>query len=127
MILCDHAQVIDGKLNITGAAWDRQVATGVKIISVAAIVEVLRDEANDQHAVVIELLSQYGEPIMTGGVPANAHVTFSVRMGDARLPVATVPIAVTLPPLHLRSGLYGVRLGVDGRELDYRSFSAIEA
>jgi hypothetical protein len=125
VILCDGAQLVDGKLNITGAAWDRQVAAGPKIISVAAIIEVLREEASKQHALTIELLSTYGEPIMTGGVPATAQATFTVQMRDERLPVATVPIAATLPPLHLRSGLYGVRLCVNGRELDYRSFSAV--
>lgn len=66
MMLCDHAQVADGKLYISGGGWS---FTGpVPSPSAIAIkIDVPWDRTNDQIHLLLRLLGQDGEPVMQDG------------------------------------------------------------
>ncbi|HEX9888590.1 MAG TPA: hypothetical protein VGA69_03875 [Nitriliruptorales bacterium] len=61
MLLCDYAQVADGKLNMLGAGWS--VTTGNAPFGIAILVLVPWDQANMRHAFRLELIDGDGNAV----------------------------------------------------------------
>ncbi len=63
MLLADHAQVADGKLNIIGAGWTH---TGPQPMpfAVAGIIEVPWRAANKKHTFRLDLIDLHGNPVL---------------------------------------------------------------
>jgi hypothetical protein len=120
MLLCDAAQVSEGKLFILGGGWS---ITGPAMgpSAIALKLEVPWDETNVQHHWELYLVDADGHPIVVeteeGQQAIEVRGDFEVGRPPG-LPVGAsldVPIAVNLPPLPIEPGArYQWRLTVDG-------------
>ena len=129
LLLADHAQVADGKLNVIGAGW---TFTGPAPLpfALAGWVHVPWDLANTSLAVTLELLDTDGKAVMVDvpgemAQPLAMHV--SVEVGrPAGVPPGTTqdcPLALNCAPIALQPGQgYEWRLLVDGELLTRRGF-----
>ncbi|OHV39788.1 MULTISPECIES: DUF6941 family protein [Pseudofrankia] len=109
MILCDAAQVAEGKLNVIGGGWNligplpAPSALGIRI-------EVPWDRANSPFTLRLELHDQDDEPVMQPGPtgPQTVQIEAVMEVGrppgpDRGLPLQ-IPLAITVPPLTLAMG-----------------------
>jgi hypothetical protein len=120
LILCDFAQVTDGKLTIVGGGWNEIHVLGHPF-SVAALIEVPWSAQGRRHEVLLELLDEDGYPVMNDelGVPVRVEALLEINEGDTtpeRMGVSVnVPFACMFPPLPLKAGRrYVWQLSVDG-------------
>jgi hypothetical protein len=109
MILCDSAQVSDGKLHLLGGGWT-VTGPGPVPSAVAMIVEVPWDQANTTIPFTLQLRDADGQPVMQEGPmgPAPVMVDAAIEVGrppgvPAGTPL-TVPLALGIPPLELPGG-----------------------
>jgi hypothetical protein len=97
MLLCDAAQVADGKLFVLGGGWS---ITGAQMgpSAIALKLEVPWDQTDVAHHWELYLVDADGRPVtIQTGAPLD------------------VPIAVNLPPLPVQGGeRYEWRLTIDG-------------
>jgi hypothetical protein len=120
LILCDFAQVTDGKLTIVGGGWNEIHVLGHPF-SVAAIIEVPWSAKSVSYEVLLELLDEDGYPVMNDelGVPIRVDALIEINEGDTtpeRMGVSVnVPFACMFPPLPLLGGRrYVWQLSVNG-------------
>jgi uncharacterized protein DUF6941 len=120
MLLCDAAQVADGKLFVLGGGWS---ITGPSMgpSAIALKLEVPWDQTNVQHHWELFLVDADGRPvtIQTDDGQQSIEVRGDFEVGrPPGLPMGSpldVPIAVNLPPLPVEAGeRYEWRLTVDG-------------
>jgi hypothetical protein len=119
LMLCDFAQVAEGKLFISGGGWSY---TNVLHGHIAVLFKVGWDEANHRITAAFSLLDTDGAAIPFGDEQQN-QVTVVLEVGrPAGLPRGTdldVPIAVPLPNVQLNPGQYEWVLHVDGHTEDH--------
>jgi hypothetical protein len=116
LILCDHAEAVNGKLYIMGAAWNLLQAPGAPInIALAIIVKVAWDEADRAHELLAELVTADGETVEMGGDPVAPHGRFEIGRPPGIKPGSTLnmPLAFNLNGLVLDAGQYEWRLTID--------------
>lgn len=122
MLLCDAAQVAEGKLFVLGGGWS---ITGPDPVpsAVAIKLEVPWDRANERHHWELFLVDADGRPVTVKGDFGEHAVQVAGDFEVVRpegLPAGApldVPIAVNLPPLPVPpGGRYEWRLTVDGQE-----------
>ncbi|HTU80946.1 MAG TPA: hypothetical protein VMF61_02390 [Candidatus Acidoferrales bacterium] len=109
MMVCDMAQVADGKLYILGGGWHVTTApTGP--CAVALLVDVEWEDANKKHEFVIELVDADGQPISMPGptgefAPLRIGGAFETGRPPGARPgsVTSVPLAVNFGPLPLEA------------------------
>lgn len=120
MLLADHAQAADGKLNIIGGGW---TITGPQPspFAIALLFDVPWDRTNEQHHFRLELLDQDGHPVIVptpdGDQPLFIEGSFEVGRppGLKRGTPIAVPTAFNMGPQPLPpGGRYEWRLTVDG-------------
>ncbi len=120
MLLCDAAQVAEGKLFILGGGWS---ITGAQMgpSAIALKLEVPWDQTNVAHHWELYLVDADGRPvtIQTDEGQQAIEVRGDFEVGrPPGLPTGApldVPIAVNLPPLPVEGGeRYEWRLTVDG-------------
>jgi len=124
MMLCDHAQVADGKLFISGGGWSI-TGTPTPPSAVAILLQVPWSHANSKISFRIRLVGIDGEtvtqPNLTGQL---APVELSGELEVERppdLPEGTqleAPIAINIPPLLLQPGRYAWKLWVDQKNTE---------
>ena len=122
MLLCDAAQVADGKLFVLGGGWSLAGPDPVPS-AIALKLEVPWDQTGRRHRWRLSLVDADGQPVVMGtpggGQPVLVGGEFEVGR-PAGLPAGAsldVPIAVNLPPLPVQpGGRYEWRLSVDGDE-----------
>lgn len=118
LLLCDFAQVAEGKLYIAGGGWS--VASAMRGY-IAALFKVPWDQANHRITATFSLLDQDGSPIPFGPEMRN-QMELILEVGrPAGLPRGSdldVPIAIPLPMVDLPPGSYEWVLQVDGRSDD---------
>ncbi len=125
MILCDWAEVVNGKLYIQGAGWTKIVANQPVAMAVAVTVRVPWNEANKQHAIDLALLTEDGAPVVPPipNLPPDM-VLPPVRL-DGKFEVGRPPgskegaplpaaFAFRLQPMPLSPGGYVYQLSIDG-------------
>ena len=137
VMLCDHAEVAEGKLFVNGAAinllWVGAEPPHVVGFSVAVIVQVPYTETNQVHTINLRLVDEDGHPTAPWappGAPESPPVEMRGEFNVGRPPVLppgeaqTVPFAFNLQGLRLgRLGIYSVRVEVDDvavRQLPFR-------
>jgi len=120
MLLCDAAQVAEGKLFVLGGGWS---ITGAQMgpSAVALKIEVPWDQTNVAHHWELYLVDADGRPvtIQTEDGQQAIEVRGDFEVGrPPGLPTGApldVPIAVNLPPLPVQGGeRYEWRLTIDG-------------
>lgn len=129
-MLCDHAEVADGKLFMNGAAinllWVGAQPPHVVNFGVAVVVHVPYTETNQPHRIRVRIVDEDGEPVvpwtLEGGPPAGP-VEIAGEFNVGRPPVLApgesqaLPFAFQLAALPMpRLGLHSVVLEIDGVE-----------
>lgn len=129
LLLCDHAEAINGKLYIMGAAWNLLQAPGQAItIALAIVVKVAWDEADAPHELVAELLDADGERIIVNGEAVAPSGRFELGRPAGLKPGSTLnmPLAFNLTGLVLGTGQYEWRLTIDGDPVARAPFAVVE-
>lgn len=118
LLLCDSAQIYDGKLSLLGAGW-WWIRPGIPY-SVAAIVDVPWDKTNQKLEGVFDLVDEDGHSVAPDGVnPLKIQVEFEVGR-PAGMKAGTsqrVPLFIQVMPMdpsYAEFGRYTWRLDVDG-------------
>jgi hypothetical protein len=110
MLLCDHADVANGKLYINGGGW---TITGPapRPAAIALDIKVPWDEREDKHEFVLDLLDTDGQPVLgptpqQGLQPIRAEVEFQLHGPFDVKPGVPLdaPLAIPLPPIPLAPG-----------------------
>lgn len=117
LILCDSAQIYDGKLSMLGAGW-WWIRPGIPY-SVAALVEVPWDKTNTKLKGVFDLVDEDGQALSPDGTnPLRLEVEFEVgrpagmKSGSSQ----RVPLFVSVFPMdvkYAKPGRYSWRLEVE--------------
>jgi hypothetical protein len=105
IILCDAAEVSNGKLYILGGGWTHLLRPNQPTnVALAIVVRVPLDEAGRQHKLEVSLLKDNGEPVRIGDDPVRVEGAFEVggaagvKPGrELRAPVA-LQFGLVLPP-----------------------------
>lgn len=128
MLLCDHAEVADGKLFINGGGWDQIPPAGAPT-GLAIIIHVPWDMTNMRRILSVSLVDQDGQPVAQPSPEGQRSVRFEVDFEVGRPPgmqrggEVGLPLALNFPPLALLPGSgYVWLLEVDGVELGRASF-----
>jgi hypothetical protein len=120
MLLCDAAQVADGKLYVLGGGWSQTGPDPVPS-AIAMKLDVGWDETNTVHHWELFLEDSDGQPVFVatpeGNHPIEVRGDFEVGRpaGVAPGTPIDVPIAVGFGPLPLAPGRFTWRLTVDGQ------------
>lgn len=129
LLLCDHAEAINGKLYIMGAAWNLLQAPDQAItIALAIVVKVAWDEADQSHELIAELLDADGERIIMNGEPVAPSGRFELGRPTGVKPGSTLnmPLAFNLTGLVLGVGQYEWRLTIDEEPVARAPFAVVE-
>lgn len=124
MLLCDAAQVADGKLYILGGGWSMTGPDPVPA-AIALKIEVDWNEANRTHHWELFLEDADGRPVLVptpdGSQPVEVRGEFTVNQ-PATVPEGSpidVALAVNMGPIPLPDGArYTWRLTIDGEAQD---------
>lgn len=123
LLLCDYAQVANGKLTAVGAGW---TFTGtVSTHAVGIIVDVPWDLANVRMAWLLELRDADGRAVVQdgpdGAVPVAARGEIEVGRPAGTTPGTPIPVCVAIP-VHgvvlAPESRYAWEFSVDGRTQD---------
>ena len=120
-MLADSAQEVGGKLYILGGGWSITGPDPVPM-AIALKLEVPWDRTNEQHALLLELLDEDGEPVLIPGadgeqVPLQVTGEFEAGRPPGIKPGTPIDsaLAVNFGPLPLEAGRrYQWRLSIDG-------------
>jgi hypothetical protein len=123
MLLCDAAQVVEGKLYILGGGWS-MIGPDPAPSAVALKIEVDWHEAGTPHHWELFLEDADGRPVLVetpnGPTPMEVSGDFTVNQppGIPEGSPADVQLAVNLGPIPLQPGMrYKWRLTIDGEML----------
>ncbi len=121
VLLCDFAEVADGKLYLLGGGWSL-CGPGPFQHGLAIKVEVPWNEANRPHVLEGVLKDADERPVKVGEPPAELRFRVEFEVGrPPGLPAGTaldVPLAVNFGPLELPPGAaYFWAVSIDGREV----------
>jgi hypothetical protein len=125
LMLCDSAQVYDGKLSILGGGWEtiaRQAPCAV-----AAIVTIPWDREAGVLQWRLDIVDADGQPWLPDGTtPLALQGELSFQRTEQVLPGTElqVPLAFNFGPLFSQTGRFSVRLDISGT-MGTRSFSVI--
>lgn len=125
LILCDHAEAVNGKLYINGGGWNLLFAPGHPItISLAILIEVPWDQANVQHTLRADLLTSDGDLVSIEGNDLSLQGGFEIGRPPGVKPGTPLntPIAMTINGLVLDVGGYEWRLFIDDEPVARRPF-----
>lgn len=131
LLLCDHAEAINGKLYIMGGGWSiLYAANRPATMYLAMIVTFDWTDTNIKHEFLAELLTADGEPVtmpIDQTRPVRAHASMEVGRPPGIKPGTSLPapIAFGVAGLILDVGLYVWNVKVDGRELARKVFEVV--
>lgn len=130
-LLCDAAEVVEGKLYILGGGWN-VTGTPTRPIAVAWSVAVPWTSTNVRHEWVLELVDEDGRAVrIEESGPVSIGGAFEVGRPAGAMPGMAIhaPMTVSFPGLPIPPGRYEFRITVDG-DPDSRQrlpFSAVGA
>lgn len=116
LLLCDFCEVVNGKLYIMGAGWDR-VLNGTQVnIALAVVITVPWEQTNQQHTIAFSMVDEDGEPVLSDDEPVATLAKLEVGRPPGTSPGSTiaVPLSVRWPTLSLSAGRYVVVVDIDG-------------
>jgi hypothetical protein len=109
MLLCDHAQVAEGKLFIAGGGWSACAST-LGPTSIAMVIGVPWDRANASVAFSLRLVDADGHPVQHETLNGSELIAFEGSLEVGRPPglppgsALDVPMAFQVPPMILAPG-----------------------
>lgn len=125
MLLCDHAEVVQGKLYIMGGGWSRITPDTPSHIGIALHLQLSHDEAKNEHTFRLVLLNEEKEAVEIEGDTVVIDGKFGTKLrpeaSDADLHY--VPFALNINIL-IPSGRFSWVFEVDGEEVTSMSFAA---
>lgn len=130
LVVCDYAEVINGKLYMQGAGWSRIVANQPVAIAVALFWRIPWGHANQKQSVTIRLMTEDGDPFFDpAGNPVRADGEIEVGRppGLKEGSPLDAPLAVRLGPMAFSPGGYRFELEVNGTLEAIASFEAAAA
>jgi hypothetical protein len=121
MMLADHAQAADGKLNVIGGGWS-VTGPGPVPFAIAMIFEVPWNLANREHRFRLELIDRDGNAVIAGTPEGDQPIALEGGFEVGRPPGTpvgtpfTMPVAINVPspPPIPPGGRYEWRLEVNG-------------
>lgn len=119
MMLCDSAQVADGKLYVLGGGWS-VVGPDPTPCALAVKLELPGSSSARSYSWALDLLDADGRPVAlpTPDGPQPVGVSGGLDLNPQSPPPAgvslDVPLAVNFGPLPLSPGRYGWRFSLDG-------------
>lgn len=139
-LLCNHAEVQNNLLYLSGAGIDRTVApagsSGPVAVNVGVGISVTVPwmATNQQHVASLKMLTEDGQPVRIQTGPetiadVRADVTFTVgrpaelSMGDEQ----GMSLAINLPGLPLALGRYEFVVEIDGSVVDQLPYRVVAA
>lgn len=122
LVLCDWAEVLNGKLYLMGAGWSRVIPGQPLLIAVAVLLKVPWTKTNEQHRLEIAFVDADNNPVTTQINPQGdmQPVRIEGRFEVGRPPGLKVgtdidsPMAFKIGPLVLNPGRYEFQLSIDG-------------
>lgn len=127
LLLCDFAEVLNGKIYIMGAGWDR-VMGGMPInAALAILIQVPWEQTNQRHSIAMRLVTEDGAPVVVNDEPVVGGGEFEIGRPPGSTPGATsaVPLASRFPTVVFAPGRYRVEIEIDGSVEATRSIQAI--
>jgi hypothetical protein len=128
LLLCDHAEAVNGKLYINGGGWNVLFAPNTPVsVFLAILVTIEWDETNIRHELVAELRTADGELVENGDPPQDVRV--NARMEVGRPPgikpgtQLVGPVVMGFQNVVLPEGGYVWHLNVGEQELKRRPFT----
>ncbi|WP_250284220.1 MULTISPECIES: DUF6941 family protein [unclassified Frankia] len=109
MILCDAAQVSEGKLYILGGGWN-VAGPGPFPAAIGMLIEVPWDHGNRPLTLHLELHEEDGSPVVLPGpvgpqpIKVEARVEVGRTAGAAKGSPLTAPLAINMTPFPLTPG-----------------------
>ena len=119
LLLCDFAQVANGKLTVVGAGWT--FTSPVTTHAVGLIVDVPWDLANVRMTWLLELRDADGQAVVQDGVPVQAGGEIEVGRPAGTPPGTPISVCFALPVHGIvlqPSSRYAWEFSVDGRTQD---------
>ena len=129
LLLCDHAEVAEGKLFINGGGWDT-TGSPTAPFSIAVMIWVPWDRTNSRVNFRLALFDQDGQPVrqqMPDGNVVSIEIGGEFEVG--RPPGAiegaamAVPLAFNFPPMPLPPGRFEWQAWVDGETKEAWSYA----
>jgi hypothetical protein len=119
-LLCDHAQVADGKLFISGGGWTF-TGPGPFTHAIAFKLNIPWSEANERHTLAAHLTDEDGHSVTLGEPPNEVRFGTQFEVGrPVGLPAGaplSMPLAVNLGPMELEPGAgYAWVVSIDDQE-----------
>ncbi len=128
ILLCDFAEEVNGKLYIMGGGWSRLPAMQPQVIALAIRVLVPWDQANRPHKIVVELVTQDGEPAddETAGMSLRLEANLEVGRPPGLRPGSALeaPLAFRFSA-QFKPGAYRFDFSIDGSLITTASFEAV--
>jgi hypothetical protein len=128
LVLCDFAEVINGKLYMQGAGWSRVVANQPFTIAVALFWRIPWGQANHKQEIAIRLVTEDGDPYLDAAenpVRADGEIEVGRPAGIKDGSSLDAPLAVRFGPMIFPPGGYRFELEVDGTLAAFASFEAV--
>jgi hypothetical protein len=128
LLLCDHAEAINGKLYIMGGAWNVLQAPNQPIdVALAIVVKVPWDQTVGPHELMAELVDSDGDRVTIGGEEVVPRGQFELGRPPGLKPGSTLnmPLAFNMHGLVLDIGQYEWRLSIDDQPLARAPFSVL--
>jgi hypothetical protein len=128
LILCDHAEAVNGKLYINGGGWNLLFAPDRPInISLAILIEVPWTETNTPHVFRADLLTADGDVVSVDGNEISLTGQFEVGRPPGIKPGTSLntPLAMQINALSLPAGGYEWRLFIDEDQVARRAFQVM--
>ncbi len=121
MLLCDFAQVADGKLYISGGGWS-VAGPGPSPSAIALKIDVPWDRTNNRIRLRLRLLGADGQAVAQQGPEGPSPVEVNAEFEVGRPPGVSVgtpidvPLAKNIPPMSLPPGQrFSWELTLDGQ------------
>lgn len=119
LLLCDYAQISDGKLHIIGGGIDRISGPGLPPgFTVAIHMQIPWDKANQPIPFTLELLTEDGRAVVTDERGVEIRIQGAVEAGrPPGLKPGTplgMPLVVQAGGIPLTPGRYEWRVSIDG-------------
>jgi hypothetical protein len=105
IILCDAAEVSNGKLYVLGGGWTHLLRPNqLTNVALAMVIRVSLEEASKQHKLEVSLLREDGEPVRVGDDPVRVEGAFEVgraagvKPGSELVAPVALQFGLVLPP-----------------------------
>jgi hypothetical protein len=134
LILCDFAEIINGKLYMQGGGIDRVVADAPVQFCLALLLPIGWNETNRQHEIEISLETEDGQPFppmvdddgTMGGLRFGGKLEVGRPPGSKAGTTFIARLAVRLPVIGFPEGGYVWKLDVNGVETERMPLVAVK-